>query len=392
MRGQGEALLSDIRRELRGASADDLDGDESMLATLVAAREEEGLRFLALVRPDGHVDASAGAPLAPLSELVEMDREPRRAPAITLLSGGVRMMTPMGRHRGGHRDPGPPPDSFPPPPHSFLPGRGALIVMDFVPLEALALEREAHRALVASVVGAAGLVSAALVLAVLVVRQRKLEKTHEERQQLARLGEMSAVLAHEIRNPLASLKGHAQLLVEQLEPGSRTHRKATRVVDEAQRLEALTSSLLDFARGPQIFAESVDPSYVLRRAAETVSADRISVRSVNAPDAWTLDPMRMEQVLVNLLKNALQSAPDGVVETSVSLENDELRFSVRDHGEGISPSLSLFEPFQTTRVRGTGLGLVISRRIVELHAGRIEASNHPDGGAVFTVILPRRKA
>ena len=98
--------------------------------------------------------------------------------------------------------------------------------------------------------------------------------------------------------------------------------------------------------------------------------------------------MRMEQVLVNVLRNAVQSAPDTNVDASVVEHDGSLHFMVRDRGEGITSPATLFEPFHTTRARGTGLGLAICQRIVELHGGRIDASNHPGGGAVFEIVLP----
>jgi two-component system sensor histidine kinase HydH len=101
----------------------------------------------------------------------------------------------------------------------------------------------------------------------------------------------------------------------------------------------------------------------------------------------------MEQVLINLLRNALQASPDGAeVDFTVAEERRALSFEVRDRGEGIveAEAEQIFEPFQTNRVRGTGLGLAVAKRIVEGHGGRISASNHPDGGAVFRVLLPRR--
>jgi two-component system sensor histidine kinase HydH len=220
------------------------------------------------------------------------------------------------------------------------------------------------------------------------------ERRMEEHRRLTLLGEMSAVLAHEIRNPLASLKGHAQLLVERLDDGSAERRKAARVVEEATRLESLTSDLLDFARSGPMDLGVVDPGALLEASAAEVS-EAIEVDSSESPDHWRLDERRFRQaVLGNILRNAVQaSPPDRPPRARVAMENGTLVFTVRDFGAGLPEGEAgqIFEPFFTTRATGTGLGLAVARRIVDLHGGRIAAANAPGGGAVFRVELPRRE-
>jgi two-component system sensor histidine kinase HydH len=228
------------------------------------------------------------------------------------------------------------------------------------------------------------------------VRQEHAELRHAEQRRLAALGEMSAVLAHEIRNPLASLKGHAQLLAEGLQDGSAQRRSADRVVSEAKRLERLASSLLDFVRTSQVELETVDPAELARECAAEAGAGRVDVEDAGAPPAWRLDALRMRQVLRNLVENALQaSPPEARVTVRVALAQGDSRgerlvYEVRDVGEGISAAVQerLFDPFHTTRTTGTGLGLAVARRIVELHGGTITGANDPAGGAVFRVFLP----
>ena len=266
-------------------------------------------------------------------------------------------------------------------------------IMEFVPV-APALVSRAHLALVLAWIGAAILTLATLLFWRTSTQYDLVRQRLEEQRRLAVLGEMSAVLAHEIRNPLASLKGHAQLLAEKLPEGTADKRKADRVVDEAKRLEVLTNDLLDFARSGPIDFRRVDPGALLRACAADLPSGSITIDSANAPESWYLDERRFSYaVLANLLRNAVQaSPPDHPAEARVFLENGALVFDVRDHGDGLPSGQEerIFDPFFTTRTTGTGLGLALARRIVELHGGSIIARTADDGGALFRVELPAR--
>jgi two-component system sensor histidine kinase HydH len=273
--------------------------------------------------------------------------------------------------------------------------RTALII-EFEPRSAEALRASASRALAAGGVAAVVLILAALGVVRWTLRRAARERQLEHERRLASLGQMSAVLSHEIRNPLASLKGNAQLLARSLAHDEKGHAKAQRVVAEAIRLESLTNDLLEFARSGEIHRADVDPATVLTEVARELESDReegsrIQVVTSAAPSRWSLDADRIRQVLTNLLENALQ-AGEGEVVAEARLDGKNLLFRVRDHGAGIDEAHRerLFEPFYTQRTQGTGLGLAVCRRLVELHGGTITASNHPDGGAVFEVALPRR--
>ncbi len=246
-------------------------------------------------------------------------------------------------------------------------------------------------------------------------RAERLEEHLERDRRLAALGEMAAVLAHEIRNPLASIKGHAQLLAEALPVDSREGKKADRVVRETLRLERLIQDLLAFVRSKKIERTDADPASVLRLAAEQVDTalpgTALFVIDVErSPASWSLDAGLLQLALVNLLRNGAQAVkearlessaaglvpidPDDgsapLVQASISVDDDHLVYTVRDTGRGLPAQgiETLFEPFHTGRLQGTGLGLAVARQIVDLHGGTIEASNHPDGGAVFTLRLP----
>ncbi len=204
---------------------------------------------------------------------------------------------------------------------------------------------------------------------------------------------MSAVLAHEIRNPLASLKGNAQLLAESLTSDPRMQRRADRVVGEAIRLETLTTDLLDFARTAPVALATVDPAELLRATVEEVAPGRVEVDTTGAPASWSLDNDKLRQALANLIRNACQITDDGRPPVaSVTVADGDLVFAVRDFGPGIDPSDlgRIFEPFFTTRTQGTGLGLPVAKRIAELHGGSVHADSHPEGGAVFRILLPAK--
>jgi len=268
-------------------------------------------------------------------------------------------------------------------------------MMEFVPV-APALVSRAQLSLVLAWIGAGLLTLATLLFWRTSTRYDSVRQRLEEQRRLALLGEMSAVLAHEIRNPLASLKGHAQLLAEKLPEGTPDKRKADRVVDEAKRLEVLTNDLLDFARSGPIDFKRVDPAALLRSCAVDLPSSAINIDTTGAPDSWFLDERRFSYaVLANLLRNAVQASPtDRSAEARVFAEKGSLVFTVRDHGAGLpaGQEARIFDPFFTTRTTGTGLGLALARRIVELHGGSISARNADDGGAIFRVELPPRKA
>jgi two-component system sensor histidine kinase HydH len=316
--------------------------------------------------------------------------------------GRVRMVnhSPGGRafdgdpFRGGpfeHDDRGPdgPPPAPPRPPH-----RHPLIVIEFDPIGSVDAVARALAVLALSFGAALLLTVAALILAAKARYAERAEAQFSAQRHLARLGEMSAVLAHEIRNPLAALKGHAQLLAEQTrEPAVAA--RVERVVKEAVRLEQLTNDLLELVRSGVIRRGPAHPGELLQRAARATDPARVECAAVDAPESAQLDAGRIEQVLINLIENALEVTPTALkVQAEASADRGgALIFTVRDHGPGVPPAerARIFEPFHTTKTRGTGLGLAVASRIVELHGGRIDVLDADGGGALFRVYLPARE-
>jgi two-component system sensor histidine kinase HydH len=229
----------------------------------------------------------------------------------------------------------------------------------------------------------------------------------KERERLAALGQMAAGLAHEIRNPLGSIKGAAQVLlpiVEETNDGS-IKEFLNIIVEEVDRLNKIVSQFLDYARPYRGDPRPLDVNDVVRRTLqllEKVEEEHkveISTALVEGLPQVRADAEQLRQVFLNLSLNAIQATPEGgKLQVSSSLRRStrrgataaflEVRF--RDTGVGIPPSdlKSLFIPFFTTKEKGTGLGLPISQRIIENHGGTIEVRSKPGAGSTFTVLLP----
>jgi two-component system, NtrC family, sensor histidine kinase HydH len=377
--GQAERLLEIVRVEgpRRGEPP-----SSAMFASLLANHAGEGLRAIALLDPSARVVASVGE----LSRVPLSDEELGPGRAFRRLDDRMRVVAP-----------GPPPHPPPPPPSDWMPpppppGFGTFrLVLEFEPSLADELRMRATRTLFASALAAVLLVGAAGIFVRRARRADDLTKRLAQSERLAALGTMSAVLAHEIKNPLAALKGNAQLLVEGLDEGTRPRAQADRVVSSAVRLQGLVDNLLDFARSGGLDRAPLDPAEVLRAAAED-AAPRATLDLDAAPASWSLDGVRLRQVLENLLRNAEQASP-GEVTASLRVERERLIFTVSDRGAGIAEGETerIFEPFHTTKTRGVGLGLTVARRVVELHGGTITARNRPEGGAVLTIEIPQEE-
>lgn len=216
---------------------------------------------------------------------------------------------------------------------------------------------------------------------------------------LASMGRMAAGIAHEIRNPLGIIKNSAQLLRRELQERGEDTDVVDFIPEEIDRLNDTLTAYLDFAREAPLRLEPVDLVGLLRRTLRLMHADleRSSVSVTHNLDEVQsaeveADPRRLQQVFLNLLLNALQAMPEGgALELRLEPGPTGCRIQVRDDGQGIDPRRleDIFEPFSTTREKGSGLGLFIVRRIVEEHRGRIEVESEPGRGTTFTLELPR---
>jgi two-component system sensor histidine kinase HydH len=226
-------------------------------------------------------------------------------------------------------------------------------------------------------------------------RNINLEQRLAEQERMAVLGRMAAVLAHEIRNPLSSIKGFAQIHCEDdSDPDLAEDMEI--IVEETERLEHLTENLLTYAKPVTVRRVEFDLDEFCNWLEHYWKYDDNSVSiSVSCSGGRVFhDRDKLTLIIRNLVQNAVdatQKAGGGEIKVLLEKSDNALRIDVIDRGTGISPEdrEKLFEPFFTTRTKGTGLGLAIVKRLVDLMNGSIEVSDNPDGaGTVFSVILP----
>ncbi len=229
---------------------------------------------------------------------------------------------------------------------------------------------------------------------------RRLQERVAQSEALAQLGQMGAVVAHEIRNPLGSIV----MAARQLAGGelARDDRDLVHKIlrDESQRLSETLTNFLSYARPRPLKLERADVNALVADVARIVAGDgntgaKVATKLEKGLAPFRFDPDQIRQVLWNIALNAVQAAgAGGTVRLATARAEGFALLRVSDDGPGIAPEArdELFMPFKTTKAHGTGLGLAIADRIVRAHGGRIEAKNGASKGAEFTVYLPTAQA
>jgi signal transduction histidine kinase len=237
---------------------------------------------------------------------------------------------------------------------------------------------------------AAGIVSERVL-----TRQVRLQAELQRRRQLAWIGQMTAVLAHEIRNALGSIKGYAQWVEEKLQMPDPKKEGLRVVLQGVVRIESLVDDLLLFSREEVYRLETLDTSEEVREAVKTLPPSwRGTVElDLQAGRHAVADREKLGRALTNGVRNALQAMGDsGLLRLSVKTEGRWVAIRIQDSGPGIAPEdlPRLFTPFHTTKTDGTGLGLAYSRKVVEGMGGAVRLANRDtEPGAVLTIRLPR---
>jgi len=233
--------------------------------------------------------------------------------------------------------------------------------------------------------------------------RKKVEDALQRAEQLKTVGEWATGLVHEIKNPLAGIKGSVEILADEASIPDEDRAIVVQAVEEIKRIELLLKSLLNFAKPPKPQLALIDVNDILDKTIAfslrhpsvlSNSSAAINVFKDFDPELpqTMADPMQMQQVFLNLLLNAVEAMPDGgmlATKTSYDKKLGSIEITISDTGTGMDASVKskVFQPFFTTKRKGSGLGLAITRRLVEQHGGQIYFESDPGKGTVFNIFL-----
>ncbi len=217
-------------------------------------------------------------------------------------------------------------------------------------------------------------------------------------ERLADIGKLATTVAHEFKTPLVTIGGYARRMIRTLESGNNEKKDLEIIAAEVSRLEEITSQLLEYSRKAQLDKKPLRINKIVRESLELMegqirSCDITLTSKFDSTDPEAeLDGRRIRQVIFNIVGNALEAMnPGGELIVSTNSENGHVILNIEDTGKGIADEdkLHLFTPFFTTKSSGSGLGLPISKKIVEDHGGRIELVSRVSAGSKFTVYFPQ---
>jgi PAS domain S-box-containing protein len=225
--------------------------------------------------------------------------------------------------------------------------------------------------------------------------RKESEKRLQEQAALARLGEMAAVVAHEVKNPIAGIRGALQVISSRMPPDTRDRAVIGDIITRLDGLNGVVEDLLVFARPRELRTEPVDLAGLIGHTIDLIRRDpifaAIAVRIDGSTRPVQADPAQLQLVVQNVLINAAQAmSGQGSVNIAFSAIDGRSQTSIADAGPGMPTDVleHAFEPFFTTKSRGTGLGLPLAKRIVEAHGGEIRIDTPSTGGTTVTLVLP----
>ncbi|MDQ0219713.1 PAS domain-containing protein [Peribacillus cavernae] len=228
-----------------------------------------------------------------------------------------------------------------------------------------------------------------------ITEQKFTEELLQKTEKLSLVGELAAGIAHEIRNPLTTIKGFVQLLSQALENGDLPY--SSIILGEIDRINFIVSEFMVFAKPHTIYYNKCNVSEILYSVISLLGAEaslknvRITNRFLSENPYIFGEKNQLKQVFLNMLKNAIEALPDGGnIQISLSSEEQDIQVLIADDGIGMSLDQiqKLGEPFYTTKETGTGLGLMVSYKIIQNHKGSIHVKSNVDGGTTFTIVFP----
>ncbi|CCQ92897.1 putative Histidine kinase [[Clostridium] ultunense Esp] len=227
-----------------------------------------------------------------------------------------------------------------------------------------------------------------------ITERKKTEEEIRNLDKLSMVGQLAAGIAHEIRNPLTSLKGFLQLMEE----GGETKEYIPIMLAELERINLVTSELLLLSKPQMVQYRKQDIVVLLSEVISLLRTEgnlkgiEISLKTLSSVEPMYCEANQLKQVFINLIKNAIDATPHGGnIHIIVEMANqDMIRISIRDEGVGIAPELlsRLGKPFYTTKEKGTGLGLTVCFQIVRAHRGELQFESEPGKGTTVTILLP----
>jgi PAS domain S-box-containing protein len=228
-----------------------------------------------------------------------------------------------------------------------------------------------------------------------ITNRKRSEERLREQEALARLGQMAAVVAHEVKNPIAGIRGALQVIGSRMASDARDKPVIGEIIARLDALNRIVQDLLVFARPRELRAEPTDLKTLILTTVDHLKRDpsfhAVAIEVGGNGAVVKADAEQLQLAVQNVLMNAVQAMNgQGAIHVDITRHGGEWTISMADTGPGMPPEVKekVFEPFFTTRSRGTGLGLPIARRVIEAHGGRIEIETPPGGGTIVSLSIP----